>query len=70
MDKLPPLLAAIDEFWLWYSLPLVIVVSLVYAATRHEATEPIFAHALRIGIWIVGFMLAVFLVLMLVSWWV
>ena len=30
---------------LWYALPLVIVVSLVYAATRHEAMPPILLHA-------------------------
>lgn len=70
MDKLPWVTAAADQIWLWYSLPLVIVVSLVYAATRHEETGPILGHALRIGVWIVGFMVVVFVVLLLVSWWV
>lgn len=54
---------------LWYALPLIIVVSLVYAATRHEAMEPIFHHAFRIGSWIVGFMTVVFLVLLLGTWY-
>jgi hypothetical protein len=53
---------------LWYALPLVIVVSLVYAATRHEAMPPILLHALRIGGWILGFMAVVFVVLLLLSW--
>lgn len=54
---------------LWYALPLVIVISLVYAATRHEAMEPIVRHATRIGTWIVGFMVAVFVVLQLGIWY-
>jgi hypothetical protein len=64
------LMAALGIHDSWYALPLVIVVSLVYSATRHEAMGPILAHALRIGIWIIGFMVVVFLVLLLVSWWV
>ncbi len=54
---------------LWFALPLVIAVSLVYAATRHEAMEPILRHAMRIGTWIVGFMVAVFVVLQLGIWY-
>ena len=34
---------------LWYALPLVVVVSLVYAATRHEEMGPILSHVVRIG---------------------
>lgn len=52
----------------WYSLPLIVAVSLVYAATRHELMGPILAHALRIGVWIVGFMLVVLAVLLTISW--
>jgi len=54
---------------LWFALPLVIAVSLVYAATRHESMAPILRHATRIGTWIVGFMVAVFLVLELGIWY-
>ena len=54
--------------YMWYALPLVIAVSLVYAATRHEQPAPILVHAVRIGIWIVGFMAVIFAVLLLVSW--
>ena len=53
---------------LWYAFPLVIVVSLVYAATRHERMGPILFHALRIGLWILGFMAVIFLVVMLICW--
>lgn len=54
---------------LWYAIPLIVAVSLVYAATRHEEMRPIFHHAVRIGVWIVGFMAAIFAVLLLISWW-
>ncbi|MCA9246181.1 MAG: hypothetical protein KDA42_03670 [Planctomycetales bacterium] len=52
---------------LWYALPLIVTVSLVYAATRHERMEPILAHALRFGGWIGGFMLAILLVILALS---
>ena len=54
---------------LWYALPLIIAVSLVYSATRHEEMEPILSHALRIGVWIAGFMAVGFVVLLLLLWW-
>ena len=66
-----PLLAS--HWWdvdLWYAVPLIIVISLGYAATRHEAMEPLLRHAARVGGWIVGLMAAVFAVLWLVLWWV
>ena len=53
---------------LWYALPLVVAVSLVYAATRHEKLGPILVHAARIAAWIIGFMALIFVVLLLVSW--
>ena len=52
----------------WYALPLIVVVSLVYAATRHEQMAPILSHAVRIGVWIGGFMVIVFAALLLVTW--
>ena len=53
---------------LWYALPLIIAVSVVYAATRHERMRPILLHAGRVALWIVGFMAVVFVVLGLISW--
>jgi hypothetical protein len=55
------LLAHINQFW--YAAPLVVSISLVYAATRHEEMKPILVHAVRVAAWIVGFMVVVFLLL-------
>jgi len=64
------LLAILDLKMLWYALPLMIAVSLVYAATRHEAMGPILHHAVRIGGYVVSFMFMVFVVFWLISLWV
>ncbi len=61
-----PLFAQVND--MWYALPLIIAVSLVYAATRHEEMAPILIHAGRLALWIVGFMVAIFALLFLVSW--
>jgi hypothetical protein len=61
-----PVFAAISQFW--YATPLIVVVSLVYAATRHELMQPILAHAARTVVWITGFMVVVFVLLSLLSW--
>lgn len=63
----PLVLAASQANQLWYAAPLIVVVSLVYAATRHEQMGAILVHALRLGTMIVGFMAAVLLVLVAVS---
>src|SRR5690606_37275437 len=42
---------AATEVRLWYALPLIVAVSLVYAATRHEEAGPILAHAFRGAVW-------------------
>ncbi len=55
---------------MWFALPLVIAVSLVYSATRHEQMRPILIHAVRFGVWIGVFMLAVLAVLLLLAWFV
>ena len=55
---------------LWYALPIVIAVSLVYAATRHEQMRPILVHAGRVAVWIASFMLAVFVVVEIVCWFI
>ncbi|HEY1599958.1 MAG TPA: hypothetical protein VGG64_10170 [Pirellulales bacterium] len=69
MLNFPPLaLFAIAGNDLWFAAPLVIVISLVYAATRHEQNDHILVAAARIGTWICGFMFAIFVVLALMSW--
>ena len=62
----PVFFAAINQFW--YAAPLIVVVSLVYSATRHELMQPILTHAARTGVWITGFMVVVFVLLSLLSW--
>jgi hypothetical protein len=59
-----PLLAVVS---LWFALPLIVSVSLVCAATRHEHIGPILNHAVRFGLWIVVFMAVVMGVLTLLE---
>ena len=61
---LMPLLAVVN---LWYAVPLIVSVSLVCAATRHEQMGPILQHAMRFGMWIVVFMAVVMALLTLVQ---
>lgn len=53
---------------IWYMLPLIVSVSLVYAATRHEYLGHIVRHAVRFGLWIGLFMGGVLAVLSIISW--
>ena len=53
---------------LWYSIPLIVSVSLVYGATRHELWQPILYHAWHTAIWMLVFMGTIFAVLWVVSW--
>jgi hypothetical protein len=62
------LLAALGAVRLWYSVPLVVSVSLVCAATRHEEMGAIVAHAIRFALWIVVFMGIVLCVIQFLSW--
>lgn len=48
---------------LWYAVPLIISVSLVYAATRYEEMTSILRQAARFGLWVTGFLVAAFAVL-------
>ncbi len=52
---------------LWYTLPLIVSVSLVYAATRHERFPAIFPHAFRCAIKAAGVLLAALVVLILLD---
>jgi hypothetical protein len=51
----------------WYMLPLSLVISLVWSASRYEQPEYILGRALRLFLQIVGFMAAAFLVLWLLT---
>lgn len=52
---------------LWYAVPLIVSVSLVCAATRHEELGPILNHAVRMGLWTLVFMVVVAAVLWLMG---
>jgi len=54
---------------MWYSVPLIVVISLVYSATRHEDMRFIMAHSLRLGMMITLFMAAIMAVLFVLGWW-
>ncbi len=60
---------ASDLMRMWYAAPLVVTVSLAYAATRHEQPGEILAHAARFGGWIVVFMVLFFALLQAATWW-
>lgn len=53
---------------IWYALPLLVSVSLVYAATRHEEVGPLLNHAWRFALGIVLFMLAIAAVIQITTW--
>ena len=51
----------------WYALPLVVIVSLVYSGTRHEEPNEILVGSARTAIWVCGFMGIIFVVLWLMG---
>ena len=59
------LLSNVARFW--FAIPLIIAISLVYAATRHELMEPILIHAWRIAVRIIGFKEIVFGILLAIE---
>jgi hypothetical protein len=66
------LLAHVVRIWnleIWYALPAIISVSLVYAASRHEPMRPLLLHAIRVALWLIGFLLAGAAVLAFFSWY-
>lgn len=67
MFALLPLFAQFESNNLWYAVPLIVSVSLVYAATRHEAMQPILRHAVSCATWMSGFIVAIMVIIWLVS---
>ena len=59
---------SISPTYLLYYLPLIIAISLVFGATRHEDTRLILRHAGHTGQWITGFMILVLLFLYFLDW--
>jgi hypothetical protein len=62
-----PVLASINVYW--FVLPLVVVISLVFSATRHEHWKPIVSGAIRTGTFLLFFLGIFFLLLFVISWW-
>lgn len=62
---LPCLATAIAD--IWFALPLIVAISLVYAATRHEEMPTILLRAARVFGWITAFMAVAFALLMFIS---
>jgi hypothetical protein len=51
----------------WLVLPLVGAISVVYAASRHEAWPRIWSHSLRLSLWIIGLLIAGTALLLLIN---
>jgi hypothetical protein len=52
----------------WHLPILIVVISLVYSATRYDQWRAILREAWRWGLRLTGFLLSIILVLLLVSW--
>lgn len=64
-----PLAFSMMDARIWWSLPLIAVISLVYGATRHENVQSIIVHAWKSAVWVVGFMLVIFAVIWFAGYW-
>jgi hypothetical protein len=53
---------------IWYAVPLIVVISLVYGGTRHETLPRILGQAWRSAIWIVVFMTIIFAIVWLAGY--
>lgn len=61
---------SISPTYLLYFVPLLVTISLVFGATRHEDNALILKHSLHTARWIAGFMAIIFAILFLVGWWI
>jgi hypothetical protein len=59
------LLGSLWDAQIWYSVPLIVAISLVYGATRHEYLKEIVIHALRAALWLIVFLGIIFAIV----WW-
>jgi hypothetical protein len=62
------LLGSIFDNKLWHLIPLVVAISLVYGATRHEEMKPILVQAYRTAAWLVVFLGIIFGIFAILSW--
>ncbi|MHC5543371.1 hypothetical protein ACYOEI_34545 [Singulisphaera rosea] len=54
----------------WFVLPLVVAISLVYSASRHESWPKIWGHAFRLCGMIIGILAASTTILLFINTWV
>ncbi len=59
---------SISPTYLLYYLPLIVAISLVFGATRHEDLKLVFKHAWHTARWITGFMAIVFFAMLVMDW--
>lgn len=60
-----------ESLWqndLWYAIPLIVAIAVVYAGTRFEELPQIFRYSVRVAQWIVIFMLVLLGFLLVLSW--
>jgi len=62
-----PLIAWSGPTRTWYAIPLIVCISLVYSASRHETPRLILRRAARLMLTIGGFMLGLLLLLLVLS---
>jgi hypothetical protein len=53
---------------LWYALPLVVTVSFVYGATRHEETAVILEYTWKTAVWLLSFMAILGAIVCTIDW--
>ena len=59
------ILASVHIYWL--ILPLVIAISLVYSASRHESWRKIWINAFRLCTWILGVLVITMVILLVIN---
>lgn len=59
---------SISPTYLLYYIPLIISISLVFGATRHEDTRLVLKHSAHTARWVTGFMGIIFAVLVVIEW--
>jgi len=72
IDLIPHLLisqsllaVSIMDAKVWYAVPMILSISLVYGSTRHERVPEILRHAIRSAVWILCFMGIIFAMIMI-----
>ncbi len=65
-----PVLAEVTQFpRIWYAMPLIVAISLVYGATRHERTYDVLVNGFKTFAWIMFFALVILALILAVGYW-